>query len=190
MVCVVAIQACGNSSGSEKSAQSTPASVAGIPLPQTMNAQRLQKLIDLNQTQGFDQKVDPDIAGLLGLDAVNGSVMVRQLSVKKSKVDVVSFSQFKAGTAGYIFAGQNSTGTYIFRVDENLNFLKAVKRVAGNVPPTPIADADAQNDFHAVMSIWARLADAPPTATELIPEPSPDSLDSLDLGKGLRNGGQ
>jgi hypothetical protein len=142
-------------------APSAPAPVQAGPLSTT----QLQKLIELSKTMGGDAELTPDIAQALGIGLNGKAIPTRQLSVVRNDVDAVSFNQFLDRRDRYIFAGRNSTGTYVFLVDGKLDLVAAAKR-HDPAPAASIPVGEAKSIYLSLMSLWAQFADNPPVADE------------------------
>ncbi len=175
MLCMtLLVGGCSHGSGKSTSTGSATTNVnppkesaVTLPAGAPLTATELQTLITLNKTRGLDQEVFPDFAAAMGMTKGNTGVPVRQLAVVMgNNTDAVSFGTFKKERTGYLFVGRNAKGSYAFYVDENLNLLAAAKRSPSNTPATTLPLADAKQDFRDVLSIWARLADSPPTETQ------------------------
>jgi hypothetical protein len=144
------------SSGPSISIKSTPLSI-----------DRLRKIILLNRRLGADGKVREDIAALFNLQPET-EINVRQLGLDVSSEIHITFVQFQQTSSGYIFAKNSAKGLFVYRVDQNLNLIDALRTTTdleakSPIPPRRINKATAENNLVALLDAWAQVADNPPT---------------------------
>jgi|GEM_PF-2356351 len=118
---------------------------------------RLQKLVQLNLTNGEDDIISAPFAQALQL-AKAGEKVVGHQTIFDLGNNKVIFSRLMGPVEGFNLGLVASDGIYVFRVDKDLNLIAAAQKMLG-AEVAPISEEKARKNLAVVCDLLAKISD-------------------------------
>ncbi len=118
---------------------------------------RLQKLVQLNLTNGEDDVIAAPFAVALGLSK-GGEKVVGHQTIFDLGNNKVIFSRLTGPVEGFNLGLVASDGIYVFRVDKDLNLVAAAQKMLG-AEVAPIPEEKARRNLAVVCDLLAKISD-------------------------------
>jgi hypothetical protein len=138
---------------SPAAASATATTAEMLPLTQV----RLQKLVQLNLTNGEDDVIAAPFAVALGLSK-GGEKVVGHQTIFDLGNNKVIFSRLTGPVEGFNLGLVASDGIYVFRVDKDLNLVAAAQKMLG-AEVAPIPEEKARRNLAVVCDLLAKISD-------------------------------